>query len=545
MTIKEKRIVNSALWAAYGDALGFITELADEKTVRYRAKTSIISTLVPWKRKIGGMYGPTINLPTGAYSDDTQLRLATSRAINQTNYFSLNHFSKIELPTWTAYALGAGIGTKKAASSLSKRTVAWFNNFYNDENSSYITSGGNGAAMRIQPHVWATDSINIPESYLSDVIKNAITTHGHPRAIAGAVFHALCLSYVIEKNKIPSIQAAKEFNIWTLKIPSIIKKDMNLNTAWVPLFESKTHKSLEDAYQEVYDEINSLLNLVCNWELSNRPSYESLVELLDLKNKKIRGSGTLTAVAALAASHLETKSLNVLLLDVINNLSTDTDSIATMIGALRGYLEDDIPPATLQDQYYIISDAERLYRISIKTEKNNYQYPDVLLWQCPSSPLDYVVKKGEELIFPPFGVIKEISETFSSNNTKSYDYLYQWVESSFGQSFLVKRRQSNSLKFINDSITSNNNEKNKIEQIDIKQLDLLNDTKQKPKNRQKVNVTLDIDELTTLAIASNFNSSLIGEHITMLSNSTLGINGAVAYTGIIAKAIIVRQKRQY
>ena len=29
-------IVNSMLWAAYGDALGFITELCDKKTLKYR-----------------------------------------------------------------------------------------------------------------------------------------------------------------------------------------------------------------------------------------------------------------------------------------------------------------------------------------------------------------------------------------------------------------------------------------------------------------------------------------------------------------------------
>ncbi len=28
-----QKAINSALWAAYGDALGFITELADEKNI--------------------------------------------------------------------------------------------------------------------------------------------------------------------------------------------------------------------------------------------------------------------------------------------------------------------------------------------------------------------------------------------------------------------------------------------------------------------------------------------------------------------------------
>ena len=35
-----RKVTNSSLWAAYGDALGFITEMADEKKVKYRTGLS-------------------------------------------------------------------------------------------------------------------------------------------------------------------------------------------------------------------------------------------------------------------------------------------------------------------------------------------------------------------------------------------------------------------------------------------------------------------------------------------------------------------------
>ncbi|MEZ8709325.1 ADP-ribosylglycohydrolase family protein, partial [Vibrio alginolyticus] len=233
--LKEENTVNSALWAAYADALGFITELADSRMVNTRAGVSEVVELVDWKRKVGGMYGPLVFLPAGTYSDDTQLRLATSRSINCDGYFSINAFSKIEIPIWSAYALGAGIGSKIAASSLAKRNIAWYNNFYQGK-SSYINSGGNGAVMRIQPHVWACRTPENPESFLSNVIKNALTTHGHPRAIAGSVFHALSLAHVITKNSIPDRDDTEVFNQWTLEIPRIIRQEINLSTAWVPMF---------------------------------------------------------------------------------------------------------------------------------------------------------------------------------------------------------------------------------------------------------------------------------------------------------------------
>src|SRR2546425_10102720 len=113
-------ILNSALWAAYGDALGFITELADRSTLRRRTGMSEVHEAIPWKRGVGGKYGATVELPAGCYSDDTQLRLATSRAIRGDGYFDVESFAKIELPVWLSYSLGGGTSTKAAASGLSR-----------------------------------------------------------------------------------------------------------------------------------------------------------------------------------------------------------------------------------------------------------------------------------------------------------------------------------------------------------------------------------------------------------------------------------------
>ncbi|WP_394157466.1 ADP-ribosylglycohydrolase family protein [Vibrio campbellii] len=537
-TVKKRGIVNSALWAAYGDALGFITELADEKMVSRRTGLTKVVELVDWKRKVGGMYGPLVSLPKGAYSDDTQLRLATARSINCDYYFSINAFSKVELPVWSVYALGAGIGSKVAASALAKRNVAWFSNFYEGK-SQYIHSGGNGAVMRIQPHVWACRSPENPELFLSDVIKNSLTTHGHPRAIAGSVFHALTLAYVLSKEKLPDIESANVFNQWTKEIPRIIKQDINLSTAWVPLFESQFGKSLEEAYEDVHREIAELIQTVSKWKNSNSPSYISLVEALDLRNEKIRGSGTLTAVAALAASTIE-EDLTSLIVTMVNALGTDTDSIATMVGAIRGVLDDSIPPQDLQDQAYIIQDAERLYRISVGCEKNNYLYPDVMAWRVPSSTLDYIASCKGELVFPPFGVVTQTSEAFSSNNTESYDYSYQWVSSSFGQSFLVKIRNSQSIREIEEHQALDVVEPmSKKEQPPQHQFNLLVEESEPKEAPEKI----DLDELTSIAIAKNFDPATLGNHLIRVTHSELGVNGAIAYSAIIAKALSARNKR--
>ncbi|UKA26673.1 ADP-ribosylglycohydrolase family protein [Photobacterium damselae subsp. damselae] len=404
---KKNMIVNSALWAAYGDALGFITELADKKILKARIKKDRVDALECWTRKIGGMYGPSVDFPSGAYSDDTQLRLATSRSINKDGHFSVQSFSKIEMPVWQSYALGAGRGSKLAAANLAKKSTAWFGNFYKDSNTNYVNAGGNGGVMRIQPHIWSAKNTNDPNSYLLDVIKNTLSTHGHPRAIAGSVFHALTLASTINNRKIPQCKDFHDFNQWTLKIPEIIRRDINLNTAWISVFENAFGKSIEDAYQDVFDELNMLIESTINWS-HGRASYSSLVKVLDLKNPLIRGSGTQTAIAASAASTLFGKmSLEELIIDISNELGTDTDSIATMVGAIVGLVTDIAPPQHIQDQDYITLDAQRLCSISQSQVEDilNYSYPNPLSWRSPSSALDYVSKSDNKLLFEPFGIV--------------------------------------------------------------------------------------------------------------------------------------------
>lgn len=524
MTINRKNnIINSSLWAAYGDALGFISELADSKILFKRIKKESISELSDWERKVGGLYGPIVKIPSGAYSDDTQLRLCTSRAINNRNQFDIHAFSKIEIPVWSSYALGAGVGSKLAAESLSKKSSAWYNNFYKNDKGSYIASGGNGAAIRIQPHVWACKTPEKSDTFIFDVIKNSLTTHGHPRAIAGAVFHSICLSYVITHSKLPFFSEARSFIGQIQKIPEIIRNDINLRTAWVPLYDSQSSQSLESAYSIVSNELLDLIEKIENWQKEKKPTYSSLCKTLDLKNKSTRGSATLTSIAALAASTLHNNDLNSLMLDIVNELGSDTDSIATMVGSLRGFIEGYQPPKILQDQSYIEYDAERLYSLSKDNDCGNFIYPDPEKWSPPSSNLDYVISQDGGIAILGIGKVTPSSQEFRSKNTEKNKYYYQWMLSDFGQSFLVKCR---------DSLTKEAADKDKKTPLSSYQDDLFHGVDE-----------LDIDKLTSEAIKSNFDEKIIGSHIVSLSKEK-GINETIAYSAIISKAIITRVKKQ-
>ncbi|WP_341472876.1 ADP-ribosylglycohydrolase family protein, partial [Pseudomonas viridiflava] len=125
---------------------------------------------------------------------------------------------------WQVYALGAGRGSKSAASSLCNRSTNWFSNFFNG----YVNGGGNGAAMRVQPHVWAAADVTNKHSYLVDVIRNAICTHGHMRGIAGAVVHAVSLAHIFQHGRVPSETEWFQFTSDIRSIPSLIKSDSEL-----------------------------------------------------------------------------------------------------------------------------------------------------------------------------------------------------------------------------------------------------------------------------------------------------------------------------
>ncbi|HHQ4683028.1 ADP-ribosylglycohydrolase family protein [Aeromonas veronii] len=552
------KIVNSALWAAYGDAMGFMTELAQNvRTVETRIGTRRVTRLVEWKRLIGGRFGAEVTLPIGAYSDDTQLRLATSRSITGNGTFDLHTFSKIEIPVWQSYALGAGIGSKVAANFLSKRNNLWFNNIYKTDKADYFEAGGNGACMRIQPHVWSSSTPNIPSSFLDDVIKNSLTTHGHPRAIAGSVFHALSLAYTMNYDRTPSIDDMKEFSNHIIDIPAYILKEPNLDFVW-SAHDKKNE--LHKKYIEVHKEILNLIDDVEFWLQGNDRSYRCLSNILNLDNPVIRGSGVLTAVAASAVSLLyPDKDIHNIIIDIVNELGTDTDSIATMAGAILGILNNSRPPQSVQDESYIVNESNRLFSIAEKRPTHDFNYFDALNWKSPNSPLDYITTNAEtnQLELYPFGTVNEISEEFPIRGEQNNSYHYQWVKSTFGQSYLVKKRNSSNLRTTLKSsstnsendlyLKSNNTSTHDINHITQYEIPLnTNDTLQITNCSvvgARDNCDINLDQLTHEALSSNFNPEIIGKHILMIADSPLGTNGVIGYAAIISKARVTRREK--
>lgn len=295
--MSRERIRRSALWAAYGDALGFITEGVDAAGVRRRAGVEVVKQTVPWKRKVGGRVGAFAELPAGCVSDDTQLRLATSRSIRGRGEFDVETFAKIELTVWPSYALGAGVGSQRAAANLRRRNVTWDTNFFEGAHSAYMRGGGNGAAMRIQPHAWAHPLDGDRRTLIATVVRNAVATHGHPRGVFGAVFHALCLQYTLARGKTPEPPDWSDIAGELENVATIVKEDPALSELWLGQWELRSSQSLAQAGAEVVAEIREDLERCRRLDPHDRgKAYAEAVVELDVLRADQRGSGTKTAI---------------------------------------------------------------------------------------------------------------------------------------------------------------------------------------------------------------------------------------------------------
>ncbi len=431
---RADRTRNSMLWAAYGDALGFISELTDEKGLKRRTKGAPLDRLMNWTRRVGGRGGVNVELPAGCWSDDTQLRMAVSRSIGK-HGFDVETLARIELPVWPSYGLGGGRASKAAAKNLSASGALWYANTF----PGWCDAGGNGAAMRIQPHVWASPDLD--GSYLLDVITDSICTHGHPRAIVGACFHASVLAHCIRTGIAPNLDECAETAANLGNALSLIQNHQNLSTVWISLWERETGKHFQEVWQatvvELCDAIHHAATAV-DTKSCLTETYRAISDRLGLTDKRQQGSGILTTtaaatLAALAPGPYEGTSA------AANTIGSDTDTIATMAGALLGACDAaPQPPEKPLDSPYLLSEADRLTAISQGHQVNNHQYPDTLTWVAPQTQADALVTNNGRLAVEGLGPVEELDPDLSWSPRK--DFAWQWVQTEFGQTLLIKRR---------------------------------------------------------------------------------------------------------
>lgn len=429
---RRGRTQRAALWAAYGDALGWISELTDSAGLRRRTGGTALTEPVAWKRRVGGRSGVTASLPQGCYSDDTQLRLATSRAI-RSDAFDVEAFAKVEHPVWLSYGLGGGKSTNAAAAHLALPSSTWWRNRFKG----WTQSGGNGAAMRIQPHVWASRTPECAESYLLDVVRNAVCTHSHPTGLLGAVLHAQCVARALVSGRV-AVRTVLEDAIRAAScLPEMIAADRE-PTFWRVAYEEAAG-DFAAAWSASLSEARDAVSMAAACDGgTGEERYQTIVDGLKLRDPARRGSGMLAAVAAAALAWCEPRAVKAMRI-AANTLGTDTDTIGSMAGAILGATVDADRPVDVLDVALIRDDAERLADLAAGGNPGNHQYPDLMAWQAPKSRADALAcSEDTDLVVRGLGRATELER---EQDLVAQGFRWRWVRLDSGQTLLIKGRE--------------------------------------------------------------------------------------------------------
>jgi ADP-ribosylglycohydrolase len=344
------------------------------------------------------------------------------------------------LPIFLSYGFGIGRGTRAAAQSLTKRTVRWYSNFYDARGANYLKGGGNGAAMRIQPHVWATSHLDDHRHFLSNVVRDAITTHGHIRGILGAALHAVSLAATLDEGAPPEPVRWAELARSLDQLSRVVQDDEVLRERWLPLWERYSQESFADALAKGIDEVLRFFRSA--EDAADRPAplerrYAELAQALGGRTAATRGSGTVSAVLSLwLAHHGKTDPAGVIRC-AANLVGSDTDTVATMTGALVGVSAPDELPGRLVDEALIVTEAERLTLAAFGDVAPSFPHPDPLKWQSPRAQADALGLLNGRVVLAGLGPAQEQSSPIAAPDGG----LWQWVELEVGQTVLVKRRE--------------------------------------------------------------------------------------------------------
>lgn len=346
------------LGTAIGDALGWPNE---PRAKNRKKRIEVTDHFVEWTRSSNNPRWHDEKILPGEYSDDTQLTLSVARSIITGDWERF--LAEKELPFWLRYERGGGGALLKAAKTLKRGYRPWQSDYARD----YFNAGGNGAAMRILPHVIASAEKSDIKELMLEVAKDTRITHGHPRAFLGAACYAYALDYLLKKDCVLEYGELVETvlggqNEWGAPLDPCVFGDW-INTArqfcsydfsaeW-----SFTRERMANRLKYIQDSLKKGLILDDRKVLTELECFT-----------KVNGAGD---VAALAAIYLSSRYANNPSLGIkipAFSYGADTDTIASMTGGLLGMLSGT---SWIPIEWQIVQDYDCLIRMAELLLANN------------------------------------------------------------------------------------------------------------------------------------------------------------------------------
>jgi len=178
----RERFLGTILGCAVGDALGAPFEGAPPASFRFSPDEPVRF------RKIPGF-------PIGQYTDDTQLTLATMRAMCRTKSVDGAEIAAEFVKLWQrGEIVGPGASCTEAVHNMMSLGMSW------EDAGTPPGRAGNGTAMRAAPiGLWHQAH---PEHIERDATISSIITHRDPRSVAGTIAVAKAVSLCLESGKL-------------------------------------------------------------------------------------------------------------------------------------------------------------------------------------------------------------------------------------------------------------------------------------------------------------------------------------------------------
>lgn len=418
---KREKCIGAMLATAIGDALGWPNEPRSKNRVK---KPKVHDFFVEWTRSCKQPRWHDEKIFAGEYSDDTQLTLSVARSIIMGEWETF--FAEKELPFWLKYERGGGRALLKAARSIAEgKVLPWQSTSPQD----YLNAGGNGAAMRILPHVIAYANKPDKTALISDIIRNTIITHGHPRAILGATCYAYALDFILRKENVleygelvSAVIDGKEY--WGMFPSSEFFKD------W---FGKVNQYSTFDYAQEWDSNYNHMIRQLefISTSLKKGLMLEDAKVMDSLGGySSVNGAGDVTVLTAIYfASRYATNPVLGIKVPAFS-FGIDTDTIASITGGLLGMLcgINWIPP-----EWKMVQDYNCLVQIvEILLSENKKE--------TTKTEVSVVKSKSDHWSISPIGMMRLLETRQARNGNHGIVAIKKWM-TALGQTIYMKEFQ--------------------------------------------------------------------------------------------------------
>lgn len=410
------------LATAIGDALGWPNEPRSKNRIE---KPKVNDFFVEWTRSCKEPRWHDERILPGEYSDDTQMTLSVARSIIVGDWERF--LAEKELPFWLRYERGGGGALLKAARSINdKKELLWQSPYHAK---AYFSAGGNGAAMRILPHVIANANRADISALMLDVIKDTLITHGHPRAFLGATCYAFALDYLLRKDTV-------------LEYGELVSAVIDGQQSWGAfpnhdvfgqwLGTAKQYAGFDYAQEWEKDRSNMLHQL--EFIKSSLKKGLMLDDTKIMTNLEcfgnVNGAGDVAALAAiyLASRYATNPTLGIKV--PAFSFNADTDTIASITGGLLGML---CGTSWIPTEWKVVQDFECLVQIAELLLSDNKK-------AATKTEVTEAKSQSSDWQNFPIGKMRLIDTKQASNGKYGFVIIKKWL-TVLGQTIYIKEFQ--------------------------------------------------------------------------------------------------------